>query len=344
MFSEMAMSTAVTRVPSLFQRLSARPNSRCRSPVCASTALFAASILATRSSGGPLTGSRRAWGRAPARRAAAAVAVPGLGGARGARAAAAPASASPAPRPSSSESGSAPSSSLRTTSSISPPIFSPVRSAIRRIIRPIALGSFSSTPENSRSISPIAASIRASSAGSAGPGGAEPPAPSPPFLWPAPTTAKGERILCIRNLGLSGQRGHRPALRERPRVELVDPVVVRAVEFVDRHGRARASGRAPKMPRPSRISQTSTPPRATAPRRRRDCHFARLAEHSRDANSPRHGAHPGRMRDGGRPGPAAGPGPGRRRTGCSSMSGSSRRTSSRGAPRARPARSSRSPT
>src|SRR5471030_1564690 len=44
MFSEMATSTSVTRVPSDFHRLSARPNSRCSSSVCASTARLAASI------------------------------------------------------------------------------------------------------------------------------------------------------------------------------------------------------------------------------------------------------------------------------------------------------------
>ena len=64
------MSTAVTRVPSPFQRLSALPNSRCRSPVWPSTAAFAASIRARSSGAGPLTGSRGAAGRARARRAA----------------------------------------------------------------------------------------------------------------------------------------------------------------------------------------------------------------------------------------------------------------------------------
>ena len=48
-FSEMATSVAVTRVPSLFHLLSARPNSRCSSAVCARTATLAAAMRASNS-------------------------------------------------------------------------------------------------------------------------------------------------------------------------------------------------------------------------------------------------------------------------------------------------------
>jgi hypothetical protein len=79
---------------------------------------------------------------------------------------------------------------------------SPVSSDIRRIIRAIARGSFSSTEENSRSIAPKADSIRASSTGSADAASAAGGESAPPRV-----IAKAEMSLRIRNAGLSGQRG-----------------------------------------------------------------------------------------------------------------------------------------
>jgi hypothetical protein len=65
---------------------------------------------------------------------------------------------------------------------------------MRRIMRPMALGSFSSTLENSRSIWPMAASILGSSFASPAPEGPASPSPARPGL----VTAKAESIFFIR--------------------------------------------------------------------------------------------------------------------------------------------------
>jgi len=86
---------------------------------------------------------------------------------------------------------------------------------MRRIMRPMARGSFSSRLENSPSIAPIAASMRASSAGSPlSPPGAAPPAPGSPFspappgdFFVRPVKAKGDMIFSMGHAALSGHFG-----------------------------------------------------------------------------------------------------------------------------------------
>ena len=74
---------------------------------------------------------------------------------------------------------------------------------MRRIMRPMARGSFSSTLANSPSIADIAASIRASSAGDSPAPASLPPGPPssparPPALSERPVTANGDRIFTRR--------------------------------------------------------------------------------------------------------------------------------------------------